>query len=112
MGGLESQARRKREAILRYREKRHRPEDRSQRKLGSERHQEEFDVEEWAVDNVRGGLLCPAALRAARAEEMQSVKNIGVVEDSTWEECVRRTGAGATTHKGGEADMGATHRCW
>lgn len=67
---------------------------------------EEDERGDWEDDEYDDGEFDPKLLKAARSEEVHFMEKIGVWEDSTWEECVRKTGKPPITTKWVDVDKG------
>lgn len=61
--------------------------------------EDNLEGEEWARDDVTGGDLDPAAVRAARCEEMTFIRGLPLYEEASLEECRARTGKGPISTK-------------
>ena len=53
--------------------------------------EDEYVIDDWAVDDITGKMIEVEKVNEARKEEIGFMKELGVFERSTREECVART---------------------
>ena len=61
--------------------------------------EDEFEADEWALDDITGQWLDAGKVTAARMEEVQYMGKLSMFEPATWEECIAKTGKPPITTK-------------
>ena len=70
--------------------------------------EEEFEADEWALDDITGQWLDAGKVTAARMEEAQYMGQLSMFEPATWEECIAKTGKPPITTKWIDVNKGTT----
>ena len=69
--------------------------------------EDEYEADQWALDDITGQWLDAEKVTAARKEEVQYMGKLSMFEPSIWEECIAKTGKPPITTKWIDVNKGS-----